>query len=436
MKKIALVLVVLLLAIAIIGCSSTAPATTSQAPTTAKPSTTVAPATSVPPAATAPLLSSSAPAASSGTSATAIKIGAICSLTGGSAASGLGQKLELQYKLAQINNQVAGRPIQLILEDDGSNPTQTVDVIKKLTLLDKVDVIIGPTSGAAVAAANYMKTFTTATPEFVIMAKPGVILQGVPLQNIYMPMGTDAVTGYYLGLYAVDKLKYKTCTLMYEDMASGSDKILNGFLVGFKKAGGSSVQQQPIKSGTVDFSPFIAALQPADCVAYWSTPGMASRFPSQYISSGKSMPLLIPDSTVLLSQSLTPIGDKATGIISETNYTSLIDTPINQAYVNDFQQKMGSIPQPQAAGMDMALLVLFEALKATKGDVSPAALNAAIHKVKMDTPAGTISFTSKGLGIGDLYIATSVKLADRIDWKPMDKYSQVVLDLPDTELAP
>jgi branched-chain amino acid transport system substrate-binding protein len=437
MKKAALFLLVLLIVISFFGCSSSTSSTTVRA--TAK-STTVAQApTSAPPVSSSPAAPSttSAPAANTSPSApasptgTPIKIGAIISLTGGSAASGAGQKLELQYRLNQIGNQVAGRPIQLVMEDDASSPTTSVDVIKKLTLLDKVDVILGPTQGgAAVAAANYMKTFTTATPIFIIMAKPGVVLQNVPNQNIYLPMGTDAATGYYLGLYAADKLKYQTATLMFEDMVSGYDKVQNGFLAAFQKQGGSAIQQQAIKSDTVDFSPFIAGLKPADCAVYWSTPGMASRFPVQYIASGKTIPLLMPDSTVLLSQTLTLIGEKAAGIVSETNYTSLIDTPLNQAYVADFQAKMGVIPQPQAAGMDMALLVFLEAVKATNGDVSPAKINEAIHKVKMDTPAGTISFTPQGMGIGDLYLAQSVKLADRVDWKPLDKYSQVVLDIP------
>jgi branched-chain amino acid transport system substrate-binding protein len=423
MKKVALVLVVLLIAVSILGCNST--------PSSTPPPASSGPATSTQPGTSAPPKTSSSPATSPGASAIPIKIGAIISLTGGSAASGAGQKLELQYRLDQIGNQVVGRPIQLVMEDDASSPTTSVDVVKKLNLLDKVDVIIGPTQGgAAVAAANYMKTATPAIPIFIVMAKPAAVLQNATNNNIYLPMGTDAATGYYLGLYAADKLKYKTSTLLFEDMVSGYDKVTNGFLTAFQKQGGSSIQQQAVKSDTVDFSPFIAALKPADCVVFWFTPGMASRFPPQYIASGKATPLLMPDSTVLLSQTLTQIGDKAAGILSETNYTSLIDTPLNQAYVADFQKKMGSIPQPQAAGTDMALLVYLEAVKATNGDTSPAKINEAIHKVKLDTPAGTVSFTPQGMGIGDLYMATSVKLPDRVDWKPLDKYSQVVLDIP------
>ena len=364
--------------------------------------------------------------------ATPIKIGAIMSMTGESALVGPGEKAALQYRLDQIGNKVAGRPIELIIDDDGSNPTTSVDAVKKQLLMDKVDVIIGPTMGAAaVAAGNYMKTANPAIPIFIIMAKSGKLLENVPGNNVYLPMGTDLSTGYYLGLYAADTLKYKTTTLLMEDMISGYDKVRDGFLPAFKKQGGSDVQQQTVKSGTVDFSPFLAALKPADCVTFWFTPGLTSRFVAQYYAAGKTMPLLIPDSSVLLSKPLTGIGDKAVGIVSEINYTTLIDSPMNQAYIADYAKKMnGNLPTTQGGAMDQALLVYLEAVKATGGDTSPAKINEAIHKVKIETPAGIVSFTPQGLGIGDLYIAQSVKLADRIDWKPIFDYKQIVLDIP------
>jgi len=270
-------------------------------------------------------------------------------MTGESALVGPGEKEALIYRLNQIGNQIAGRPIQLIVDDDGSNPTTSVDAVKKQLLLDKVDVIIGPTMGAAaVAAGNFMKTATPAIPIFIIMAKSGKLLDNVPGNNVYLPMGTDLSTGYYLGLYAADTLKYKTTTLLLEDMISGYDKVQDGFLPAFKKQGGTSVQQQTVKSGTVDFSPFLAALKPADCVTFWFTPGLTSRFVAAYYAAGKTMPLLIPDSSVLLSKPLTGIGSKAVGIVSEINYTTLIDTHDWPGSPNPESQIAEDIYEPQS----------------------------------------------------------------------------------------
>jgi branched-chain amino acid transport system substrate-binding protein len=434
-----LVIIVALLVIAsfvLAGCSTStpAPSATSVPPATSKappatsaapPSTAVVPPTSAPPSTAA---SPTTPASPGSTKP--IKIGTIISLTGESALTGPGEKAALEYRLEQIGYQVAGRKIELVVDDDASSPTGGVDAAKKQLMLDKVDVIIGPTMGAAaVAAGNYMKTANPPIPIFIVMAKSGKLLDNVPGNNVFLPLGTDVSTGYYLGLYAYDKLGYKKVATLLEDMISGWDKV--GSLVkAFEKQGGKSIQQQVVKSGTVDFSSFLAAIQPADAVAFWFTPGLTARFVAQYYAAGKTTPLLIPDSSVLLSKPLTQIGDKAIGIVSEINYTTLIDTPMNKAYVADYLQKKGSVPTTQGGATDQALLIFLEAVKMTGGDTTPAKLNEAIHKVKIDTPAGTVSFTPQGLGIGDLYIAKSTKVEDRLDWLPIDEYKQITLDAP------
>lgn len=393
------------------GCSSTGPGPATPQASNGTPGSPAPPA----PGSTAP-----------------IKIGALISLTGGSANSGAGEKIALQYRLDQIGWKVAGRPIQLIIDDDASSPTTAVTSAKKQLLLDKVDVILGPTQGgAAIAAANFMKTADPPIPIFIIMPKSASLLENVRGNNVYLPMGTDAANGYYWGRYAAEKLKYKAVSLMGEDVVSANDKLEKGFLKAVQKQGGRSVQQQWIRSGAVDFSANIAALKPADCIAFWFTTGMASRFMTQYFSSGKKMPLLVGDSGFLPSHVLTPLGDKAVGIIAETLYTPLIDTPMNQAYVADYMKKTGTTPMVQSAAIDQALLVYLAAVKATNGDTSPAKINEAIHKLKVDTPVGTIAFTPQGMGIGDMYIVESVKVADRIDWKPVLRYSQILLDMPE-----
>ena len=429
MRKLLVLLVAILITASFIfaGCSSATPApATSSAP----PSTSAAPSTTAPPTTAPPSTVASPTAPPTTAPAKPIKIGAIVSMTGESSLVGPGEKAALEYRLEQVGYQVAGRKIELVVDDDASSPTTSVDAVKKQLLLDKVDIILGPTMGAAaVAAGNYMKTANPPIPIIIIMAKSGKLLENVPGNNVFMPLGTDVSTGYYLGLYAYDKLGYKSVTTLLEDMISGWDKV--GALVkAFEKQGGKSIQQQAVKSGTVDFSAYLAAIKPADAVAFWFTPGLTARFVAQYYAAGKTTPLLIPDSSVLLSKPLTQIGDKAIGIVSEINYTTLIDTPMNKAYVADYIQKKGSVPTTQGGAMDQACQIFLEAVKMTNGDTTPAKLNEAIHKVKIETPAGLVSFTPQGLGIGDLYIAKSTKVEDRLDWLPIYDYKQIVLDAP------
>ncbi len=426
MKKLALLVAIFLVGIFVFGCSSAPPAT-STAPAISVPAS-IPPMITKPPTSSIPATTSSAPAPStSATSSEPIKIGALVDLTGANAINGPVQKAAIEYKLNQVGNQVAGRKIQMIIEDDATDPVTGVDKARKLVQSDKVDVIIGPVQSAiAAAVANFLKT--TGTPDLLFMPQPPGLLK-LGGGNIFLPFGANAANGYYLGVYAYDKLNYKSAVTIYEDFVSGQD-FMASTTGAFKKKGGTILQETPVKSGTVDFSPYVTTMKQADVVFYWFTPVLAQRFVTQYYASGLKMPLLLPAASVLLPQLLGQIGDKSIGMVGSQVYTSLIDTPANKAYVDDFTKKYQMVPIATSVVADVALSMYFEAVKTTNGDTSSAKIIDALHKVKVDTPAGTFSFTPDGLGIGDMYILKVVKVTDRYDWGVLDKYSQIPLDAP------
>lgn len=357
----------------------------------------------------------------------AIKLGAILHMTGENAILGPGLKAALEYRLEQAGGQVAGRKLELVIEDDGTNPTTSVDKARKLVEQDKVDVVLGPVHGAcAPAVANFLTA--SKTPHIIFMQKSIGVLQ-FGGGNIFLPFGTLSGTGYSLGLYAYDKLGYKTATVAVEDFVSGQ-QFVGGVTSAFEKKGGTIIQNQPIKPGTLDFSPNLAAMKQADVVFFWFTPVLAQRFVTQYFAAGLKMPLVIPNATVLFPKSLAEIGEKSVGIVGSGPYTALIDSPMNKSYVESFMKKYVNPPTAEGVSADAALTLYLEAVKATGGDTSSAKIIEALKKVKTETPAGTFSFTPEGLGIGDLYILKTVKLPDRYDWAVIDKYSQTTLDIP------
>ncbi len=76
-----------------------------------------------------------------------IKIGAVLPLTGIAADYGEHQKNAIEMAMNEINASggVSGRPIQVIFEDDATNPTKTVSATQKLISVDKTEAIIGGT---------------------------------------------------------------------------------------------------------------------------------------------------------------------------------------------------------------------------------------------------------------------------------------------------
>ncbi|KAF0222883.1 MAG: branched-chain amino acid transport system substrate-binding [Rhodospirillaceae bacterium] len=74
-----------------------------------------------------------------------IRIGAFLSTTGVMSPMGDPEKKTLELEVARVNAQggVLGRPLELVLYDDGSVPEKAVVAVRRLIESDRVDVIIG-----------------------------------------------------------------------------------------------------------------------------------------------------------------------------------------------------------------------------------------------------------------------------------------------------
>lgn len=83
-----------------------------------------------------------------------IKIGALLSVTGGIAGVGIPERDGVLLAAKTINERggIDGRPIEILLEDDSSNPDAAIPKINKLIYDDQVVAVIGP-SGIAQAVA-------------------------------------------------------------------------------------------------------------------------------------------------------------------------------------------------------------------------------------------------------------------------------------------
>jgi branched-chain amino acid transport system substrate-binding protein len=426
MNKVALALVLLLLAALVFGCASTS------SPTPSKPATSTPPAatttTTAPPSTSAPPASSSAPA-SSASSTEPIKVGAIISTTGEGQLAGPSAKACLELRTDLIGGQIAGRKIQLIMEDDGTDPTTAVDKARKLVQSDKVDVVLGPVGGATgPAVANFMKNM--GIPNLLWAPKSAGLLK-LGTNNIYLTFGTEANDGYQIGTYAFNNAKYKTAVTIFEDFTAGQNNI-GGAAKAFEKLGGTVIQSIPVKQGTVDFAPFVTSMKNADCVIFFFTPPMAARFLPQYFSSGLKMPLMVTGASTLTPKMLTQFGDKLAGMVGAGTWSNLIDLPANKDYIAAFSKKYdpGILIEQGMAG-EVSYDMFLAAVKSTNGDTTPAKVNDALHKVKADTPAGTYSFNADGLAVGDLYIFEVVKLPNgTYDYGVKFKYPQIPLDAP------
>ena len=77
-----------------------------------------------------------------------IKIGAIISITGPTAAQGVGYKNAFNL----LPTEIAGQKVAYLIRDDGADPTAAANIARKLITEDHVDAFIGPATTAPVLA--------------------------------------------------------------------------------------------------------------------------------------------------------------------------------------------------------------------------------------------------------------------------------------------
>jgi branched-chain amino acid transport system substrate-binding protein len=332
----------------------------------------------------------------------------------------------LKMKLDEVGWKVAGRTIEFIGEDDAGNAVKSVEKAKKLVELDKVCAIIGPVpANCALAVANYTKA--SKTPQFTLVELPyaGNKTGG---NNVFNLCGTQQGATKDLGSYAYDVAGYRTATVLHQDFVAGAE-LAKGFIDAFQAKGGKIIQIQRAPVGTMDYSPYVTALQKADVFVNWLLPQEELRKMPVYFNSGLNMPFILLHGS-LPEAMLEQVGDKTMGVVSVIRWSKFDDNPMNKQFSDAFTKKYGVAPIPIAVSAYEQTSFLLEALKATNGDTRPEVLNNAIRKVKLSLPSGVTSYSEEGIAIGDHNIVRVEKVEGKIAWKPIRKFNQVLYKSP------
>jgi branched-chain amino acid transport system substrate-binding protein len=361
-----------------------------------------------------------------------IKVADIAALTGFMSWDDAESIQGLELKLEEVGYEVAGRKIELIKEDHACDPAKAVDKAKKVVLEDKVDVVLGPLyTPCWYAVADYLKA--SRTPNIGFMMAPLDILDFG--DHVFLTQGDLIVEGYYLGAYAYDKMGYRTVTAFQPDV-SHAEAWITGFIQAFEERGGSCVQRQRVPPDAMDFAANLTSMQKADCCVFWQHGPQCAPFINQYYEYGLNMPLFIPCTTPAVTafrafegDQLENLGQKATGMLGSSAYTSRLDTAVNKKFVDAFYGRYHIYPSTLGASSYSATQIFLEAVKATGGDTSHDAIINAVRNIKTETPCGWYSFTPEGLGIGDVYITLFEKTEGRYDWTLVDTISQIPLKL-------
>jgi branched-chain amino acid transport system substrate-binding protein len=368
-----------------------------------------------------------APAAATGEP---IKIGFNEGLTGFMATDAQIADQGIQTALAMVDNQVLGRPIEYIKMDNASDPVQAVDKERKLVEDNKVCMTMTIFSPAVRAISDYLSK-SGGIPQIGINPMPMSTLETAN-DLLFIPSGILNLGGYLLGKYATDVLGYKTANCIHYDDLPAYD-YQKAFEKGFAEGGGKVTSVQYVPIDTIDFSPYLTAMKPADMCLWWIFGNGAVPFIKQYNDYGQKAMLISPMAQNVTEGQMLELGDRGVGLLGFDYYSPETDNAINKAFVAKYKEMWnGEYPAPQAFSAWLAVNLLLEGVKKTNGDTTPAKLIEAMSTVVYDTPAGKYTmgkYQNAFIGTGDCYVLKTKDVGGgRVAWVPEYTYQQVLFE--------
>jgi branched-chain amino acid transport system substrate-binding protein len=390
------------------GAPATNPPAATQAPTEA---VTEAPATEAPTeAATQAATAAPATEAPAVPTGEPIKIGASLPLTGDFSEPGTAAKLGYELWVEQVNNSggLLGRPVDLKLYDNASDPDTAVADYERLITEDKVDLVVGPFSSRLViptseVAAKYGYAF----PEPAGGA-PHVFDRG--LTNIFFaqpaPGADQAIpfANYILSL--PEATRPKTFAVISADdpfnlgVVEAAEKLLTD-------GGLTSVMKEVYPPDTKDFSSIAAKVADADPdlilggtifedsvaqIQAYQEAGYQPR--GAFFTTGPSLPKEFSEA----------LGTATEGIFSAISWFEDSTIETNPEFVKAFHDKNG--PDPIAEDSANAYTVgqiIQQAVENTQS-IDNATLIDEMHRSTFQTVVGPLKFDELGRPQGSFMI--------------------------------
>ena len=348
-----------------------------------------------------------------------VKIGAFLPLSGPFTSYGQPTLDGMRLYFDEIGSSVAGRKIEIVAEDDGSEPAQGLTKIKKLVERDQVSIL----SGCVVTPILYAsEPYITGSgiPFLVSGDCSGVraTMPGKVSPNIFRITHHSYQDSYALGDWAAKK--YKRVALIAAGYAAGYE-IVTGFARTFCRGGGKIVQAQWPAPPTLDFAPYLAKLpKDIDAVVAFIVGGGSVRFATQFAEYGLKgkYPLVDIAAQIVREVNLAQLGEKAEGIVSNWFWTSALDTPENKKFMEAFKGKYGKYPDSyNSASGYSAARALADALKAVDGDIEKRKGDflGALARTKLVAPGGPLSFDSHHQVVYNHYILETRRVGK--EWK-------------------
>ncbi len=339
-----------------------------------------------------------------------VKIGFVSTFSGPTAVIGNDMRNSFEVALEHLGRKMAGKPVEVIYEDDQQKPEVGVQKSQKLIESDKVDFVVGyiwsnvllASLGPVVNSQTFLIS-ANACPSQIAGEQCSPFFFSTSWQNDQTPQAM----GEYMNQKGV-----KTAFLIGPNYAAGKD-MLTGVRATFKgEIMGEELTRWPDQ---LDFSTELSKVRAAKPEAVFVFyPGAAGvQFLTQYTQSGLKGQIPLYTAFTIDAITLKLQKELALGVPGAQQWVNDLPNDANKKYVADFRKKFGNYPTFYGAQSYDAANLLNSAVVAVNGDLSKKdAMRAEMRKANYASVRGPYKYGNNHFPIQNFYLQDVVKDAE------------------------
>ena len=357
------------------------------------------------------------------------KIGFLAPLTGPFAKVGKDMVNGTELFLDEIGRQMAGRKVELIVEDDEGQPASALTKSRKLVEQDKVHLL----TGGLLANVGYaLQPFIDGSgiPATYPVIASDDITQRKPAKWIVRTGWSTSQPMHPFAEWVIKNTKYRKVATIGMDYAFGYETV-GGFQKIFEDCGGKVIQKIWPPLGTKDFGPYIPNIKAdADMIFTTMVGPMALQFPKQLRAAGIKTPIVA--SGVSYDEFVLPfMGDEVIGDVSALHYSAALETPENEKFVKAYRAKYGKVPSYYSENNYTTAMWIDEAMKKAGGKYpGPEQFIKLMESIKLNAPRGPVELDDMRNPIENVYIK-KVEKKTMFGYEKDELWNTVIKTYPD-----
>jgi branched-chain amino acid transport system substrate-binding protein len=340
-----------------------------------------------------------------------IKIGFVSTFSGPTAVIGNDMRNSFELALDHMGRKMAGKPVEVIYEDDQQKPDIGKQKTEKLVQSDKVDFIAGYIWSNVLLAS--LKTAVD-SQTFLVSANagPSQIAGELCSPYVFSTSWQNDQTPAAMGLYMNQK-GVKSVFLIGPNYAAGKD-MLAGVKSTFK--GQVVGEEYTVWPSQLDFSAELSKAKASNAESIFVFyPGAAGvQFLNQYAQAGIKQQIPLYTAFTVDELSLPLQKDNALGVPGAQEWVNDLPNDENKRFVADYRKKYpGLRPTYYGAQAYDAAQLINSAVIAANGDTTKKdAMKAEMEKANFKSLRGPFKFGNNHIPIQNFYLQDVVKDAD------------------------